>query len=77
MKRVQVGLVLDVIIMKLKRRSKVINWDYLEEKEYDKLLELDNILSEFGLSGYERSEIYNECSIRDIEELVKELEEEL
>ena len=55
----------------------MINWDYLEEKEYDKLLELDNILSEFGLSGYERSEIYNECSIRDIEELVKELEEEL
>ena len=53
-----------------------INHEELEEKEYQKLINLDNTLAFYGLSKIERQEIFSECNIDEIEELIRQLKKE-
>ena len=53
-----------------------VNQEELEEEEYQKLINLDNELTSYGLSRIERQEIFSECNIDEIEELIRQLKEE-
>ena len=54
----------------------MIDQEILEERIYQKLINLDNILSSYGISRIERQEVFSECSIDEIEELIRQLKEE-
>ena len=53
-----------------------ISHEELEEKIYQKLIDLDNELASYGLSRIERQEVFSECNIDEIEELIRQLKEE-
>ena len=59
--------------MKEEKTNYLINQEILEEKYYQLLSEL----KEFGLSDIELSEIREELSLRELEELLKQLKEEI
>ena len=54
----------------------MISQEFLEERIYQKLIDLDNELASYGISKIERQEIFSECSIDEIEELINQLKEE-
>ena len=63
----------------MKKEEKIltpISQEELEEKEYQKLINLDNELSSYGLSKIERQEIFSECNVDEIEELINQLGKE-
>ena len=51
----------------------MLTHEILEEKEYKKLIKLSDVLSSLGVSKIEQSEIFEECSIKEIEELIRQL----
>ena len=59
--------------MKKKKANYLINQEILEERYYQLLSEL----KEFGLSDIELSEIREELSLEELEELLKQLKEEI
>ena len=59
--------------MREKKTNYLINQEILEERYYQLLSEL----KEFGLSDIELSEIREELSLKELEELLNQLKEEI